>query len=66
MTRMILSALLVFVLAACGGASQEAKEAEQKLLQEAAQLDSISTEMQTAKEAIEDAAKNVDDLLNDL
>ncbi|MCB0644778.1 MAG: hypothetical protein KDC44_24200 [Phaeodactylibacter sp.] len=66
MIRIILSAFMLVLLASCGGTSAEDKAAEEQLLQEAATLDSLSTELESTQMEIKEAAENLDNILDEL
>lgn len=53
------------LIAGCGPSASEKKEIE-KLEAEAVELDSISDVIETAKQDIEETAKELDELINEL
>jgi PBP1b-binding outer membrane lipoprotein LpoB len=53
------------LIAGCGPSASEKKEIE-KLEAEAIELDSISDVIETAKQDLEDTAKELDELINEL
>jgi PBP1b-binding outer membrane lipoprotein LpoB len=53
------------LIAGCGPSASEKKEIE-KLEAEAVELDSISDVIETAKQDLEDTAKELDELINEL